>query len=91
MATSPAYQGLPQEQKDNIETYIRQNNKRVLLYVYQQLREEAGAHQIARESLAKKILTVKPADLTSVREDIKTDFSDSRKTQSSSPKTLNDL
>jgi hypothetical protein len=35
---------------ENIEEYIRQGDRAVMLYVFQQLREEADAHQIARET-----------------------------------------
>ncbi len=75
MAESPAYQKLTPEQKQNIEDHIRLNNKPVLLYVYQQLREEADSLQFSREKLAKKALTIKPSDLSDLQTAVQKNFS----------------
>jgi hypothetical protein len=62
MAESPAYQGLTAAEKDNIEQHIRQNNTPVLMYVYQQLKEESDSLEISRRKLAEKTLSVNFSD-----------------------------
>ena len=74
MASSPAYQSLSVEEKGNIEAHIQQNNKSVLLYVFQNLQEEADAHQISRENLAKKILKIPAPDLQEIKTLLKTEL-----------------
>ncbi|MCC6643282.1 hypothetical protein IT411_00880 [Candidatus Peregrinibacteria bacterium] len=68
MAESPAYTSLPDAQKQLIEGHITANNKPVLLYIFQQLREEADARALSRQKLAKKILKIDPIDLSSLRD-----------------------
>lgn len=74
MSESPAYQSLSQAEKDNIEAHIKLNNKPVLLYVYQKLREEADSLQYSREKLAQKALTIKPSDLADLNSSVKKKF-----------------
>jgi len=67
MAASPAWKNLSPEQQENIEGYIKNNDKAMMLYVYQQLQEEADAHQLARDNLAHKVLTIKPTDSRAIQ------------------------
>ena len=62
MATSTAYQSLSAAEKSSIETHIAQNNKPILLYIYQKLQQEFDSHQISRDQLAEKIYKIKSSD-----------------------------
>lgn len=62
MASSTAYQSLSDAEKAGIEQHIAKNNKPVLLYIFQKLREEADSHEISRQKLAEKVLQIKPSD-----------------------------
>lgn len=71
MAESDAYKSLAPEEKANIEAHIKQNNESVLLYIFQQLREEALSHQKSRENLVKNVMTYSEDDMDQLTEDIK--------------------
>ncbi|MCC7432278.1 hypothetical protein IT412_02010 [Candidatus Peregrinibacteria bacterium] len=71
MAASPAYQQLSTEEKANIEEHIRQNNKPVLLYIYEQLTTEAAAHQISRNELVKQVNRITEQESQSATAEIK--------------------
>ena len=79
MADSPAYQGLSVAEKAAIENSIKTNNKPVLLYIFQQLREEADSLAISREKLAKKVLEIKPSDQRDLTDNLRTAFSPDNK------------
>lgn len=68
MNESPGYSSLSNAQKELLEGHIKANNKPVLLYIFQQLREEADALALSREKLAKKIIKIDPIDLSSLRD-----------------------
>lgn len=71
MSTSPAYQGLSAAEKSSIETHITQNNKPILLYIYQKLQQESDSHEISRQKLAKKILHITPSDQQKLAQNLK--------------------
>jgi hypothetical protein len=57
MAESPGYKDLTPEAKANIEAHIQDNNESVLLYIFQELRDEARSHEESRDELTKSILS----------------------------------
>lgn len=71
MASSSAYQSLSDSEKANIENHIAQNNKPVLLYIFQKLREETDSHEISRQKLAQKVLHIKPSDQQNLTQDLR--------------------
>lgn len=71
MAESDAYKSLEPEEKANIEEHIKQNNKSVLLYIFQQLREEALSHKKSRENLVKNVMTFSEDEMDTLTEDVK--------------------
>ncbi len=62
MSDSQAYDDLTDNQKQTIEQHIAKNNKPVLLYLFQQFREEAESLQASREDLSRKVLKQDPID-----------------------------
>lgn len=62
MANSPAYAGLTEVQKQAIENHIANNDRPILLYLFQQFSEEAEVLKNSREDLARKVLTQDPID-----------------------------
>jgi|GEM_PF-3652888 len=71
MATSPAYRGLSATEKSAIEQHITQNNKPILLYIYQKLQQEFDSHEISRQQLAKKIANIKLPDQQKLAQSLK--------------------
>lgn len=70
IAESTAYAQLPDQEKAKIQEHIKLNNKPVLIYIYEKLSEESASHDISRNNLAKKILTLKPSDQQNLRDDL---------------------
>lgn len=70
MANSPAYQNLSAQEKADIESHIQANNKPMLMFIFQQLHEEADAHSMGRQKLAEKVLQIKPADQQNIASDV---------------------
>jgi len=71
MAESPAYQGLSDSEKAAIESHIQANNKPMLMYIFQQLREESEAHALGRQKLAEKVLQIKQSDQQKLTDDLR--------------------
>ena len=74
IAESPAYAQLSEQEKAKIQEHIKLNNKPVLIYIYEKLSEEVASLDISRDNLAKKILTLKPSDLSDLQSKIKENF-----------------